>query len=124
MDTGLKWVLILVGGVHLLPALGALGERQLAELYALNALDANLRVLLRHRAVLFGMLGVFLVYAAFVPAVQNVAILAGLLSVASFIVLVWLESPVNRALGKVAVIDVVLLCLLLLVAGLRGLQHG
>jgi amino acid permease len=69
---------------------------------------------MRHRAVLFGLLGVFLVYAAFQPALQTLAFIAALVSVASFL---WLARSVggyNPQLERVFIADgVALVCLIL-----------
>lgn len=114
-----KGILILAGLIHLIPAVAVLGERSLVMLYELAPMDANVRLLLRHRAVLFALLGLFLIYAAWAPALQSPAIIAGFVSVASFIVLYWLEGPHNAALQKVAVIDAVIALLLVLAALMR-----
>jgi acetaldehyde dehydrogenase (acetylating) len=64
---------------------------------------------LRHRAVLFGLLAAFLAYAAFQPALHGLAIIAGLVSVVSFIVLAHLggQAPgaLNAALMRVVRVD-------------------
>ena len=53
-------MLILVGLIHLLPLSGVLGSERLASLYGLSFSEPNLAILMRHRAVLFGLLGVLL----------------------------------------------------------------
>jgi hypothetical protein len=42
---------------------------------------------MRHRAVLFGLLGAFLIAAAFLPSLQLAALVAGFASVVSFLYL-------------------------------------
>ena len=66
-------MLIVVGVIHLLPLSGVLGGAQLFSLYGVPVDDPNLEILMRHRAVLFGLLGVFLVYAAFKPSLGRSA---------------------------------------------------
>jgi hypothetical protein len=67
---------------------------------------------MRHRAVLFGLLGAFLIYAAFKPPFQGMAILAGLISVASFMFLAWSVGGCNAQLATVFKADVIaLVCL-------------
>ncbi|MBZ9715987.1 hypothetical protein [Deinococcus multiflagellatus] len=78
-------MLLVVAFIYLLPLVGVLSSQQLIKLYGLSFTEPNLLVLMRHRAVLFGMLGVFLGYAAFVPKVQTIAFVAGLISVLSFL---------------------------------------
>ena len=53
-------MLAVVAVIHLLPLSGVLGAGRLAALYGLPFDEPNLAILMRHRAVLFGLLGVFL----------------------------------------------------------------
>lgn len=79
--------LLVAGLIKALPVVGALGPRRLAALYGRPFDDPDGVVLMRHRALLFGLLGSLLAGAAFVPALRPAAFLAGLLSALSFIVL-------------------------------------
>jgi hypothetical protein len=105
-------VLIAAGIVHLLPAVGVLGARQLQRLYGLPLSDADLLVLMRHRALLFGLLGAGLIVAAFHPALRTAMLIAGLVSTAGFCLL---ASGLGAALRRVAIIDVPIAAALLLV---------
>jgi hypothetical protein len=105
-------MLVLVGVIHLLPLSGVLGSERLASLYGLQFNEPNLEVLMRHRAVLFGLLGAFMVYAAFKPAFQTVAFIAGFISVVSFLYLAWAVGGYNERIGRVLVADVVALAFL------------
>ncbi|MFN6169665.1 MAG: phosphopantetheine adenylyltransferase, partial [Burkholderiales bacterium] len=58
-------MLVVVAIIHLVPLSGLLGTERLAVLYGIQIEEPNLAILMRHRAVLFGLLGVFLLYAAF-----------------------------------------------------------
>ena len=46
-------------------------------LYGIPIDEPNLAILMRHRAVLFGLLGVFMLIAAFRPLYQPLALIAG-----------------------------------------------
>lgn len=76
-----------VGLLHLYPALGVLGPRRLEALYGVPVNSPDLELLLRHRAVLFGLLGVLLLAAAWRPSLRGVAVVAGLVSMGSFVML-------------------------------------
>ncbi|MDH4871712.1 phosphopantetheine adenylyltransferase [Pseudomonas sp. BN515] len=116
MDKLISALLIVAGIIHLLPASGLLGAERLATLYGLSFSEPNLLLLMRHRAVLFGLLGALLVWAAFRPALQPVAMLGGLVSVLSFLLLAWITPGYNAALRKVVIADwVALACLALAV---------
>lgn len=99
-------LLILVGIVHLLPLSGVLGAERLATLYGVAIEDPGLEILMRHRAAMFGLLGAFLVYAAFKPALQTLAIGAGLVSTVSFIAIAWSVGDYNGAIHKVVIADI------------------
>jgi hypothetical protein len=107
-------LLVIVGIIHLLPVSGVLGAERLSTLYGISLNEPNLEILMRHRAVLFGLLGAFLIYAAFKPALHPLAFLAGFLSVVSFIALAWSVGGFNEAVRRVVVADiaaVVALCI-------------
>lgn len=76
----------LVALLHALPLAGVLGAARLSTLYGIDVADPNLALLLRHRAVLFGLLA---------------ALLAAL------------EGPLNGAVMSVVWLDIAALILLL-----------
>lgn len=105
-------MLVIVGIIHLLPLSGILGSERLSALYGISIQDANLVILMRHRAVLFGLLGAFLMFAAWQPAFQTIALIAGFVSVVSFLLLAWLGGGYNAEVGRVVIADIVaLVCL-------------
>lgn len=107
-------MLLVAALIHLLPLSGVLGAHRLTALYGLPFEEPNLAILMRHRAVLFGMVGAFLAMAAFRPGLQAAALLVGLLSVVSFLLLAWSVGGYNAHLARVVLADVVaLVCLLL-----------
>ncbi len=105
--------LIVVGVIHLLPLTGALGSSRLTALYGLSFDEPNLAILMRHRAVLFGLVGAFLVLAAFQPQLQLLAFIAGSVSVVSFLWLTWAIGGYNARIGRVFAADVVALACLI-----------
>jgi hypothetical protein len=111
--------LALVGVVHLLPLSGALGAERLGALYGVAIDEPNLALLMRHRAVLFGVLGAFMVCAALRPAWHGPALLAGAVSVASFLALAALEGGLNAHVGRVVMVDVAALAAL----AIGGIAH-
>jgi hypothetical protein len=118
-------MLVVVATIHLLPLSGALGGERLAALYGLPFDEPNLQILMRHRAVLFGLLGAFLLYAAFQPALQLLAFVAAFASVVSFLWLAWSVGGYSAQMGRVFTADLVALaCLLVgsIAYGLGGRQ--
>jgi hypothetical protein len=109
--------LVVAAIIHLLPLSGVLGSERLAALYGLNVSEPNLAILMRHRAVLFGLLGAFLAIAAFRPALQSMAFTAGLVSVASFLWLAWSIGGYNAQIARVVTADVIALAFLVVGLG-------
>lgn len=105
-------MLVVVGIIHLLPLSGVPGGERLAALYGLPVDEPNLQILMRHRAVLFGLLGAFLIAAAIKPAFRTAAFVGGFVSVVAFLALAGSVGNHNAAIGRVVVADwVALACL-------------
>ena len=109
-------LLLVVGVIHSLPLAGVAGAAKLSALYGVAIADPNLEILMRHRAVLFGLLGLFLCVAAFRPAWQPAALIAGFVSVASFLWLAWAAGGYNAAIARVVTADLVALACLVVAA--------
>ena len=107
-------MLVVVGVIHLLPLSGVLSIERLTALYGLSFSEPNLAILMRHRAVLFGLLGLFMIVAAFRRLMQPAAFIGGFVSVASFLYLAWSIGGYNAPIGRVVMADTVaLVCLLI-----------
>ena len=107
--------LLVAAVIHLLPLVGVVGPTRLSELYGITVSEPNIEILMRHRAVLFGLLGAFLAFAAFNPAFQKAGFIAGIVSVVSFLLVAVSVGQYNSQLSRVVVADVV--ALVALVAG-------
>jgi len=118
-------MLVIVAIIHLLPLSGAIGSERLASLYGISFDEPNIAILMRHRAVLFGLLGLFMLFAAFAPRFQVAAFVLGFVSVVSFL---WLASSVggyNAAVGRIVTADIVaLVCLIVGAAAYAYARHG
>ena len=106
--------LLVAGVIHILPISGLFGASRLEALYGVAIQDPNLLILMRHRAVLFLLLGLFIVAAIFIPAIQLAAIIAGLVSAVLFIVLAKSVGDYNSAIAKVVLADWVAIAALVL----------
>jgi hypothetical protein len=114
---------VLVGVVNLLPVVGVLGVDRLEALYGFSVAGEELPLLLRHRAVLFGLLGAFIVLAAFRTQWRPAATLAGLVSMLSFAALALPIEAHNEAMQRVFWIDVGAIVLLLTAYGLSKIRQ-
>jgi hypothetical protein len=101
--------LLVAAAIHLMPVIGVLGAVRLESLYGLGMSDPSLQILMRHRAVLFGLLGAFLLLAAFRRALQGTALLVAAISIVAFLVLAWSVGDYNAAVGRVVRADLVAL---------------
>ncbi|NNE60468.1 MAG: phosphopantetheine adenylyltransferase [Woeseia sp.] len=110
--------LIIVGAIHVIPLSGVLGVGRLNSLYGINITDPDLSILMRHRAVLFGLLGLFCIYAAIKPPLYFIALTAGAVSVGSFLYLAYATGGYNEELRRVIVADLV--AAVFLVIGFAG----
>lgn len=123
----MNWVitalLVVVGLINFLPLMGVISADKLAALYSVNVGDANMELLLRHRAVLFGILGGFIIVAAFVPSWQWLAIVGGLLSMVSFIVLAQQIGDYNAEIRKIILIDWAAIACTIVAAVLKWFTH-
>ena len=105
-------MLLVVGIIHILPLSGVLSAARLFELYGMTFDDPNLEILMRHRAVLFGLLGIFLICSAFMPSLQLPALIAGFLSVVSFLYLSYTVGGYNEQVNRIVIAyKVALVCL-------------
>ena len=108
--------------IHLLPVVGILGSGQLAKLYGVAIDDPNLLLLMRHRAVLFGLLGLTLLWSAFYAPIRSMVIVVGLTSTIAFVLLAMLDQTYNQQISKVIKADVVAVVLLVIAAALHYFQ--
>ena len=106
-------MLLAVGIIHLLPLSGVLSAARLFDLYGITFEDPNLEILMRHRAVLFGLLGIFLLTSAFLPNLQLAALITGFVSVISFLYLAYSVGGYNDQVNRIVTADkAALVCLL------------
>ncbi len=102
-------MLIIIGFIHLLPVMGVISSARLATLYDIDVTGRDLEILLRHRAVLFGILGSYFCYAAFKPASQPTALVFSGISIVSFLLLTATVGDFNAAIKRVVVADLIAL---------------
>ena len=100
-------LLIAIGLLNFLPVVGVVSSAQLEALYGLRFERTDAILLMRHRAVLFGLIGSFVLFSAFRPRLQFLAGFAGLISMSSFVLLAYLSAGVSADLNKIVIADVV-----------------
>jgi hypothetical protein len=99
-------VLLFVAAViHLLPLAGLFSAENLQRLYGIAATDTDVLILLRHRAVLFALLGTFMLVSIFLPQWRGVAIGAGLVSAVECGLIARTSATYGEAIARVIAAD-------------------
>ncbi|HAU66951.1 MAG TPA: hypothetical protein DCW52_00990 [Gammaproteobacteria bacterium] len=99
--------LLTVGVINLVPVFGLFSSAHLNKAYGVAISDPNMEILLRHRALLFGVLGGFVLASIVVPEWRLVALMMAGISMASFLLLVFRYDNNNVHLLKIAYVDIV-----------------
>ena len=99
--------LVVAGIINLLPTIGAAGVGWLQALYGFEIANPDLEILLRHRAVLFGIVGVLLLAAAILSELRDVAALVAAASMVSFIVVAIIVGNYGPAISKIMIADII-----------------
>ena len=122
MNAVVSVLFFLLGLIHVAPLVGVVSSAKVSSLYGIAVSEPNLAVLMRHRAVLFGVLGVSLLVAAFVRAWQAPTLAAVGVSMVSFALLALDAGALNSAMKKVLLVDIVGIGLAVLAAALLALR--
>jgi len=108
MELIYRITLFIAGLINLLPSLLAFLPDKISKSYGVEIPNANYELLLRHRAILFGIIGGLMIYSALVKKHYELSTIAGLVSMTSFIILYFIiGKDINQELKKVMMIDVV-----------------
>lgn len=113
--------LVLVGLGNVLPLVGVLSAARLQALYGVAIEDPVLLLLMRHRALLFGLLGGFVLASIAWPSWRVPALWLALLSMLGFVLLAGWDGQGSLAIRKVFWVD---LFLILVAAGALALLQG
>ena len=99
-------LILVVALINFAPVVGGFSESRLHSLYGVGLGDPNLVILMRHRAVLLGLVGALLGASAFVPHLRPLAAVADFVSMLSFVALAWMVGDLNPQLTRIAAIDI------------------
>lgn len=100
-------LIVLAGVINFLPVVGVVSAARIENLYGVDVFDPTLEILLRHRAVLFGLVGGFMIVAAFNKQLHSLAIAGGMIAMLSFMGLYYLADDTPRSLMSIVYADVV-----------------
>lgn len=107
--------LFIAGVINFIPSALAVVPGKISIAYGIQIPDSNYELLLRHRAILFGIVGGMMIYSALTKKYYSVSVVMGLVSMISFLILSQLISgDINPELQKVKTIDIIGIVILLL----------
>ena len=112
-------VLFIVGIINILPVIVFFDSSKTAKLYGIPIEGESLIVLMRHRGVLLGLVGLTLIFAVFKPEFRIFAIAIALISKLTFIFLTFTASNYTAEIRQVALIDAGAIVLLFMVLGVH-----
>lgn len=116
-------LLVVVGVVNLVPGVVAtVSVERAAAAYGVTLDGPDLAVVLRHRGVLLALVGVALIAVPWWPEIRTAAIVAGVISMGSYVAIVLTRPGVGAPLRKVMWIDVAGLGLVLVAVLLRAID--
>lgn len=105
-------VLLVAAVVHLAPVTGLAGAEALHRLYGVDLTDPSTLMLMRHRAVLFALVGLPLLISLFLPTWRVPALCGALISLSAFLGLATTLPALNPALARAVHIDIGLIVLI------------
>jgi hypothetical protein len=112
-----KAAFLAVGLLNLMPIVGVAGAARLESLYGVVPDSPDLELLLRHRAVLLGLVGAVLAAAAWHPPLRATAAILGIVSMGAFVALALPVRLHGPEIARVFWADVAGLALLLAAVG-------
>jgi uncharacterized membrane protein (UPF0182 family) len=114
MEIIFRITLFLAGVINFIPSSLAFLPKKINASYGINVTDGNLELLLRHRAVLFGIVGGLMLFSAISKRYYDLSVIVGLVSMLSFIVLYYSIGTINEELKKVMLFDVAAIVILMI----------
>ena len=104
----LATVLICFAGlINFLPVIGVLSRSRLEALYDIRVEDSNYEILMRHRAVLFGIIGTLMIASAFNTTLRPAGYAAGFTAMLGYLVLAVIIPNHNTNIRRVAIVDII-----------------
>jgi len=106
MELVFKITLFIAGLINFVPFFVVFLPEKMTTSYGIDIPNADFELLLRHRAVLFGIIGGLLLYSALTRKYYDLATLIGLISMISFLLLFFMiDGKINDSLTTVMKID-------------------
>ena len=112
MEIIFRITLFLAGVINFIPSSLAFLPKKINASYGINVTDGNLELLLRHRAVLLGIIGGLMIFSAISKRYYDLSVIIGSISMVSFVILYHNIGTINDELKKVMLFDVAAIVIL------------
>ncbi|GAB5412639.1 MAG: hypothetical protein Cons2KO_02420 [Congregibacter sp.] len=96
-----------VGIINVLPVVGLFYPSNMTGAYGIEINTSELELLLRHRAMLFGIIGGFALISLALPQFRVSALLLAGISMLGFVLLVWGSPGISPQISRIAMIDLI-----------------
>ncbi len=116
-------LLLIVGVINFLPVLGVVSADRIAAAYGIDLFGNDLVILLRHRAILFGVLGGFIIYSVFEPVYRPPAMVMAAIAMIGYVYLMFSVGNYNTELYRVMLVDYVGIACLVAAAAIHLFLH-
>lgn len=101
--------------INIIPSLLVFFPQKISSSYGIEIPNINYELLLRHRAVLFGIIGGIMIYSAITKKYYFPSVTIGFISMVSFLILYkMMDGEVNPELNKVMKVDIAGIIILLI----------
>ena len=114
MELIFRICLFISGAINFIPSALAFIPKKITDSYGIDIPDSNYELLLRHRAILLGLIGGYMIYSSISKKNYTSAVILGLISMISFLVLYYLIGNINLELYKVMKFDILAIVILLI----------
>jgi len=111
-----QMILLIAGVVNVLPIAPLLDPDLLDTMYQVAPVEPTSEILLRHRALVLGLVGVALIVSVFRSSWRTAALVSAAVANGSYVVLAATGGEVSAAATRVMIIDVAVLVLLAIAA--------
>jgi hypothetical protein len=98
-------LLVLVGLINFLPLFGLFSVERISSTYGIEVSDNNFLILLKHRALLFGLIGGLVFFSVKFASLRVVALTMAGISMLGFILILLQTGAFNGSLGRIAIVD-------------------
>ena len=106
--------LFIAGIINFIPSLIAFWPDKISKSYGIEIPDSNFELLLRHRAILFGIVGGLMIFSVFSKKYYDLSVILGLISMVSFLILYFSIDGINKELAIVMKLDAFAIVILII----------